>query len=469
VVEPQVGFSQPSSSTDFQFLGAQRKRRIHVDELLWVSRESYLGTFGVSVPHGMKGEEIPAVSGIGSLSFRDTAASWQGVIGGGRQWLIEGTPLGRYAIGSTLRQDNGAFSFELGNRQIFDCTVSGRISAQLAKWNGIVQRQQVYDVTSGEYIFNFTYKGTPVYTDSGYSGNGSCHIAARKDFGNISTGINTNGGVFVAGTKPFGDAGVWLSWYSPGIALDVDAGIASAQPDIRGFPAKEYAERITHVSQGDASVRWQALPGLSLNLEAFVKYRDHQPQKSLLVELPVWDPALGASLTATGASFIADAGGNGPFRAWTMLYYNYSFLTDTGGKRAVSWNSPWTWRTIASASILKRRFFFMLISEMADGMAFPLIEQRMDSTLYWTRKLEHGPVSYELDGRVEYRSPIGRWERNVAQFDVYIEAKRMWSGFMDNTGTISSANLPFYYLVNAPQAYNLGLDVTLGARIHVRL
>jgi len=274
-------------------------------------------------------------------------------------------------------------------------------------------------------------------------------------------GVDLLPGVFIAGTCPFIDPGMWFRWYHPRATIGLNGGLISVQPDIRGLASAEYLGTVDHVLRSDLSVTLYPVSWLTLQSLSYAKWRDHMPVATDTAARPVWDESAETQFSALGESITAEISlWRDRIRFSTTQELSRTRLHQGNRTRIPEWDIPWTNKTSLAFAVIRRYLFVYLIGTFAEGLGSYDVHV-VDGTLRWGDSLQRARAYRTVDLKIEWLQPIGRLERQVAQLDVYLLFSNV----------LNIANVREYYwdddLTLLP--INLqGRDYHIGVRMHMR-
>ncbi len=420
-----IGINPPHSYFDTQLRGVQRSRSVDISEFVVFGSDVYLDSLNINNLLDKK-QRASYPFGIATLSIKssDRDTSWNASVGGSKEYWYEGKKVSNVIPLVTVNQTDAGFAAEINpkigteNGSHFSVHFHGDISkrdgdlkltTQYALYN-----QSGYFITDTNYIEDTLKRKS----NGGILGlSTSWKQAANKWF---SYGLDGHTGIFVTGTKPFFDPGIWLACNFLHSSVSLSGGCVTSQPDFRGLPSDEYAKQRILTVNCNATSSVQPFQWLNLSLSGFAKYKDLVPVKTDTVSRPIWDESRQTRGNAEGINATIDAALGKYFQLWTSQNLLRSVLKDSAGTHAADWEVPWSNKSALTVKMFDSAILLRVIGTFEDGVRYRKPYLTSGGTLMWGNEQFKGPTYKRIDAKLEIRQGIDRNERNIVRFDAYI-------------------------------------------------
>ena len=423
----QAGHVLPKLYDDAQFLGEQRIGSMRFRELAWLSIDKYATPTATQFPWGAL-----------ALSMGDSADSWHATIGGSHQYSYDGKRIGPFLPIKELQRDGLTMTVQLRQFRLGAATISSNVFIEHAQWNGFVHKNESQETNTSSNMSNparpslgipsATMSDTaiePAYSipspdivRQGISGMGALHFGYENALSFARYGVDVNGGGFFCGNRIFIDPGIWLRYPLEQGSIQLDAGIVSSQPDIRGLPSGNYASALIHTYSGSVSMNKTVSPWLFTSLVGYFKVKDPVPLLSDDVSDPTWNSRQNGRLLAYGTALRLDAKLGSSFSITSTQSVGSSMVLNNGKRDVYPWDIPWSNTTALSKGFLDDRLTAHCIGTFSAGLPYrsPVEE---GNAIFWSNPWRRMPTYKCIDFKLQYCQPI-KHHRFLKQLDGYI-------------------------------------------------
>jgi hypothetical protein len=444
-----LGYGMPSTFGDGVFTGTNSLNKALFREYLLFAWDNYQPS--------IHGGAMTVPWGIGAVSFEDTLKNGMLKVsaGGSRQQFYEGKKYVSIIPLVHVERTNGNMSAELFHVQKGSSLYDASIQAEHLEWNGWQTilpnagqtQQQIDSLALGK-------------EESARETEAALHAGAQRGFGRLSVGAN----VLIGGVAPwyrmYADPGLWLKLQYETWSTGISAGITTTRPDIRGLPSYDY--RGTLHKTYSVSVNGQAVPAkwLDLGADAYVKWKDRCPARSLVPGNLVWDPSLESPLLIGGVNSSVIVSLPEHWQLTLMLDYNEATRTYPIHQIPYEWNIPWSQKSILRYSVLSDRLQFFLIGFFSEGLPYREIFLT-DTGAAYSHEFSRMLAYKRVDFKVQVNQSIEK-HRFLTRFDGYVEVYNLfdWTNIREYYYDYDMAKLPVFL-----ERFGINMGVRLGFRM----
>ncbi|MBD3239702.1 MAG: hypothetical protein GF331_03890 [Chitinivibrionales bacterium] len=464
---PYLGYAEPSSFWDIQVLGEQRAGPVVLKQLSFTSMDNYvssLDTVGTR-GRGFDVDEDRMPWGIHAFTVGDSTGPqrWQISLGGSHQYHFAGTRIDTMHPLVQARHSAAGATVHLGPK-LFRAPLTLRIDGVYRDWDGSLEHRRLhFDADSSH--------GDTVLARSGSDSRIGMHLGATRPAGSVHWGAQTYAALLLPGRKAVVDPGLHMRIILPHSHVRLATGITTSQPDIRGLPSPSFRQTRIHTYRADLEARTQPRQWLTLAADAYAKWRDHALVFTEDPLLRVWDESRTASQLSLGTAFTADIHIGSRVRLWTQHNLSYTRLIDNGETQLCPWDIPWTNKSILSCAVVPKHILVYLLATFAEGTPYRAPVAEAGGGLTWDEYSGRTPVYKRVDAKIELRHETDK-RFHVLQYDAYVLAENIWSGFQYMWGDEwEDGNVREYWWDDELEPHPVYLspfDIHFGVRAHVR-
>lgn len=467
---PYLGYAEPSSFWDIQVLGEQHAGPLVFKQLSFTSMDNYVATLDIVTEGTGKGkgfivDEDRLPWGMHAFTMGDSAGPdrWQASVGGSHQYHFAGTRIDTVHPLVQARHTAASITVHLGPA-LFKRPLTLRLDGVYRDWDGSLEyRRPHLDADSSG--------GPTVLEREDADGRIGVHLGLTRAVGNVHLGAQAYGALLLPGPNVAVDPGLSARLVLPRSHIRLGTGITTTQPDIRGLPSPSFRRRRIHTYRADLQARTEPLRWLTLTADAYGKWRDHALVFTDDPLLPVWDESRTASQFSLGTALTADMHIGTRLRLWTQQNLAYTRLVDSAETELCPWDIPWTNKSVVSCAVIPKHIFLYLLGTFAEGTPYRAPVRDAAGGLAWDDYSGRTPVYKRIDAKLELRHETdGKW--HVLQYDAYVLAENIWSGFQYMWGEEwEDGNVREYWWDDElePQPIYLSpFDIHFGVRAHVR-
>jgi TonB family protein len=437
-----ANFTSPTSYTDVQFLGSQRLGSMRVRQLLWLSQDTYVdSTFffpDSDDPMLVTPQSEKAIPwGIFTVSLDSTQVSWLKSlnIGGALQHWFE-SKAGMAAYSKDIERRNVALTAEGPVFRLKWGDISTHLMTQYVPWTGRLMMPQ-------RKIGSFTAQADSLIV-SGYQADVEISQSYSGTAKHFLYGVNVSEGLFLPGPEGFVDPGFWIRFPFEKNSIHVSAGMITSQPDIRGMPSNNGAQKPVHSYNGSAKAYVYPLSWLNGSVEGFVKYKPYQPVYGQNPRLPTWDENGSTSLLSYGLNVEAEARLGPKINLRTVQSLSKSILSAPQYQEPYEWDIPWTNKTILSYSFIDTIFTAFLIGNFYAGLPYHEILYT-NGELQWDGTVRRNKPYTRIDCKLQFCQPVSN-QRNLMQYDIYVLLSDLTEYFGDPDSRKTDLVNPLYHV-----------------------
>ncbi|HUI90706.1 MAG TPA: hypothetical protein VLX68_00525 [Chitinivibrionales bacterium] len=444
-----LGYGMPSTFGDGVFTATHSLNRELFREYLLFAWDNYQPSI-----HG------PAMTvpwGIGAVSFEDTLRDgvFKITAGGSRQQYYEGKKYVYIIPLDHVERTNATLKAELCRVQEGSSLYDVSVQTERLEWNG----QQTILPNARQTQRELDSLGL-AKQESVHETEVQVHAGGQRSTGRLAMGAN----ILVGGIAPwyrlYADPGLWLKLQYEKWSTGISAGITTTRPDIRGLPVYEYRGSLEKTYS--VSVNGQTAPArwLDLSLDAYVKWKDRCPARSLTPGNLVWDPSLESPLLIGGAAPSVILSLLEHWQLTTMLDLNEATRTYKSGSVPYEWNVPFSGKSILRYRALSGRMQFFLIGFYSTGLPYREI-YISDSGPAYAASFSRVPDYKRVDFKIQFYQPIERL-RFLTRFDGYVEVCNVfdWPNIREYYYDFDMAKLPVFL-----ERFGINMGMRLGFRM----
>jgi hypothetical protein len=410
-----IGYAWPKSYGDIVFNGEQKTKNVIMQEYGLYASDEYNSS--------LRGDELFVPWGVGAVSVEDTLPN--GILkasaGGSRQWYFEGKRMGFFAPLLSVERTNASGRIEVDKIRFGRFLLDGSFQAQRLDWQAD-QRMAWYHDDFGNLAWT-----SPLYSQHGRETEATLHFGARRDFGRMSLGGNVLFGAVFPAKASYIDPGLWtkFSWNSSSIGLFT--GITTSRPDIRGLPDRQYRSSLEKTYSVSVAGSAQPASWCRIESDAFVKWKDKCPARSMRTDNLLWDPSLESPLFARGVNLDLTLG------FWKNL--SLTVLQDAvwadrmypAGRVIYEWNIPWTNKSILKYDIISDKLQFFLVSVVSAGLPYRNLVWK-NSWPTFSDDISRVENYHRIDLKIQYSQPVES-HRYLTRYDTYVELLNVFDAF----------------------------------------
>jgi hypothetical protein len=443
------GYGMPSSFGDLVYTGTNSWKGIALREYGLYAYDIYSASY-----HG-SGMTVPW--GAGALSVEDTMNN--GIVkvtaGGSRQHFYDGKKYVDIIPLAHVERTNGTVRADLAEVKKGYSAYDASLQLERLEWSGSqeILPNTAPDMTPKDHAAlekSVQNKETEV----------TIHAGAQRGFGRASIGANILAGCVAPWYKMYADPGIWAKVQHEKWSTGISAGITTTRPDIRGLPSYDY--RGTLQKTYSVSVNGQTVPAkwLDLGADAYVKWKDRSPARSLVPGNLVWDPSLESPLLVGGVSTSVVLA---PIEHWTLTMmqdFAWANRQYSGVQQLYEWNVPWSQKSILRYSIMSDRLHFFLIGFFSEGLPYREIVHT-DTVARYATEISRTPMYKRVDFKIQFNQPVEK-HRFLTRYDCYVEVNNIfdWPNVREYYFDYDMARLPMFL-----ERFGVNLGVRLGFRL----
>jgi hypothetical protein len=428
-----LGYGMASTFGDLVYTGTNAWKQVTL-------REYALFAYDVYLP-SMHGPGMTVPWGITAASVEDSLAN--GVIavsaGASRQYYYEGKKYFNVVPLAQVERTNATMRGSIASVKKGASYYDAAIQLERLEWTGsqIMLPNPARSVLSAATLAlaeTTTCKETEV----------TIHAGARRETGRLSAGLNVLFGGVAPWYRLYVDPGAWARMQFDRSSLGISGGIATSRPDIRGLPSYDYRGGLQKTYS--LSVNGTVTPAkwLDAGADAYVKWKDRCPARSLVLGNLVWDPSLESRLLCAG---IATSATLSPLEHWTFTLFLDAARANRISKdhqEEYEWNVPWSWKSIIRYSVFSDRLQFFLIGFFSEGLPYREIIST-DSGVVYAAEYSRVPMYKRVDLKIQLNQRVEK-HRFLTRYDAYVEVGNIfdWPNVREYYWDYDMARLPIF-------------------------
>jgi hypothetical protein len=270
----------------------------------------------------------------------------------------------------------------------------------------------------------------------------------------------------------YADPGLQAHLALDSLIADLNAGIQSSLPDIRGLPDAAYRSRISRTYGASLGSRWNHLTWLDAGAHGYVRWRDRCPQFASEPWRQVWDPARETPLLSRGIDLEIKLAPLTWASFSTIQQFSRAERVVDGRRTTFEWDLPWSNKSILHLSALENQLHMYLAGVFAEGLPYRDLIMRNEMPAY-AAAIRRTPVYKRIDIMAEFNQKI-RQHRYLTRYDLYAEITNVPNFLSLSSASFSTfwANTREYYWDEGMRKIPIELDyfrTNIGGRIAFRL
>jgi len=439
--DAQLGNGIPFAYGDVVASASNRSPKVHTRELLWFAYDSYM----TGIPCPVQ-PFLPWGCAALNVEVNDPDVFIQeGGVGATHQVVYEGKRVGSAIPLKTVSRTGGSAFVRTGIRQIGRLAIRGSTRLDgLSWWGTCVEREtntHLRSVRGNELVVSLQGEAT-------------------HSIGALIYGLNLLG--VVAGTPVVGyvDPGVFLRLNWSKVGVEIDGGISSSRPDIRGLPQPEYRGTIDRTYGGSAALRLSPRPWTSLAALGCIRYSDSRPQMSDTATFLWWNPSGATPVLSRSINLQWDLRLKDVATLRVVQNLNKSRRELPAGAQVYEWDLPWSSKAMLGFKMFGGLGKLFVTGQVSSGLPYRKVHQASGVPVYDDRY--HRAIVYKrVDAKAQFGQPT-HGHRYLTRYDAYVDVTNVF-GWVNAREYYWDPDMAQHPILLQPRLVSLGLR--LGFRL----